>query len=235
MTRGRSRSNCVPVNMPARQSESVPSGRRNFRSSELEIQPDKEDASVVYSAMIRAIAPRPIAWVSTISPNGVPNLAPFSYFNGVCSKPATLMFSPVNKPDGSKKDTVRNIEAGGQFVVNVVSFSAAKPMLKSAGDFEYEESEFEAAGLTPQASKLVDPPAVAESPIQFECELMQIVPVGEGPHAANLVLGKILLIRISERVLDSRGKIDQELVDAIGRMGGRDYCRTTERFGIELG
>ena len=145
------------------------------------------------------------------------------------------MFSPVNKPDGSKKDTVRNIEAGGQFVVNVVSFSAAKPMLESAGDSEYEESEFEAAGLTPQASKLVDPPAVAESPIQFECELMQIVPVGEGPHAANLVLGNIFLIRISERVLDSRGRIDQDLVDAIGRMGGRDYCRTTERFGIELG
>lgn len=201
----------------------------------MEIHPEKEDVSVVYAAMIRAITPRPIAWVSTTSPAGIPNLAPFSYFNGVCSKPATLMFSPVNKPDGSKKDTVRNIEINGQFVVNVVPYSAAKPMLQSAGEFDYEESEFGAAGLTPQASRLVGPPAVAESPIQFECTLMKIVPVGQGPHAANLVLGEIVLIRVSDNVLDSRGRIDPELVDTIGRMGGRDYCRTTERFGIELG
>ena len=200
----------------------------------MEIVPENNDVSVVYSAMIRAITPRPIAWVSTISPGGISNLAPFSYFNGVCSKPATLMFSPVNKPDGTKKDTVRNIEAEGQFVVNVVPFCLAEPMLRSAGEFDYEESEFAAAGLTEQKSKLIMPPSVAESPIKFECELMQIVPVGEGPHAANLVLGKILLIDISNEMLDSDGKIDASLVDSIGRMGGREYCRTTDRFSIEL-
>ena len=200
----------------------------------MELYPENEDVSVVYSTMIRAITPRPIAWVSTISPGGVSNLAPFSYFNGVCSKPATLMFSPVNKPDGSKKDTVRNIESNGQFVVNVVPFSLAVPMLKSAHELDYEESEFGVAGLSEQNSKLILPPSIAGVPIKFECELVQIVNIGEGPHAANLVIGKILLIDVSEEILDSQGKIDPQLVDAIGRMGGKDYCRTSERFEIQL-
>ena len=198
------------------------------------IEPAKEEVSLVYSTMTRAITPRPIAWVSTISPNGISNLAPFSYFNGVCSKPAALSISPVNKPDGSKKDTVRNIEANGEFVVNVVPSRLAEQMLTTAGELEYEDSEFEATGLERQESKIVSPPSVAESPIQFECELIQIVPVGEGPHAANLVLGRILLIQIADEVLDSRGKIDPALVDTIGRMGGKEYCRTTDRFGISL-
>ena len=144
------------------------------------------------------------------------------------------MFSPVNKPDGSKKDTVRNIESNGQFVVNVVPFSLAVPMLKSAHELDYEESEFGVAGLSEQNSKLILPPSIAGVPIKFECELVQIVNIGEGPHAANLVIGKILLIDVSEEILDSQGKIDPQLVDAIGRMGGKDYCRTSERFEIQL-
>lgn len=200
----------------------------------MQIFPDQEQVSVVYSTMIRAITPRPIAWVSTISPGGIPNLAPFSYFNGVCSKPATLMVCPVNRPDGSKKDTVRNIEFNGQFVVNVVPHAMSRQMLTSAGEFVYEDSEFEAAGLTEKPSQLVKPPSVAQSPIQFECELMKIVPVGQGAHAANLVLGRILLIEIADEVLDSRGKIDPELLDTIGRLGGTEYCRTRQRFAISL-
>jgi flavin reductase (DIM6/NTAB) family NADH-FMN oxidoreductase RutF len=182
--------------------------------------------------MIRAITPRPIAWVSTISPNGAANLAPFSYFNGICSRPAALMFSPVNKPDGTKKDTVRNIEANGQFVVNVVPASVAEPMFKTSGDFDYEISEFDAAGLTEKPSVRVQPPGVAESPIQFECELIQIVPVGEGPLAANVIIGRILLMQIDDSILDERGSIDPELLDTIGRLGGRSYCRTSERFDL---
>lgn len=198
----------------------------------MQINPEQADPSLVYSMMIRAITPRPIAWVSTISANGIPNLAPFSYFNGLCSRPAALMFSPVNRPDGSKKDTVRNIEDNGQFVVNVVPFVVAERMFKTAGDFEYEESEFEIAGLTPQPSEQIEPPRVAESPIQFECELMQIVPVGEGPLAANVIIGKILLMNIDDAVLDEMGKIDPQRVDTIGRMGGRTYCRTSDRFTL---
>lgn len=199
----------------------------------MRIDPETESPSFVYSTMIRAITPRPIAWVSTISPGGITNLAPFSYFNGVCSKPAALMFSPVNRPDGSKKDTVRNIESNGQFVVNLVPFSVAEPMSKTASEFEYETSEFESVGLTQKPSERVEPPGVAESPIQFECELIQIVPVGEGPLAANVIIGKILLMNVDDNILNDKGKIDPNLLDTVGRMGGLTYCRTTERF--ELG
>ena len=202
---------------------------RNLES-DLLIFPEKEDVSTVYSTMIRAITPRPIAWVSTVSPNGKNNLAPFSYFNGVCSKPAALSISPVNKPDGSTKDTVRNIQANKEFVVNVVPYRLAKEMVATAAELAYEESEFEVAGLTPVDSQVVAPPCVAQSPIKFECSMMQIVQVGEGPFAANLIIGEIKAINVDDSVLDKKGKIDPARVDLIGRMGGRDYCRTTERF-----
>lgn len=198
----------------------------------MQIDPEKVSPSLVYSTMIRAITPRPIAWVSTISPKGITNLAPFSYFNGICSQPAALMFSPVNKPDGSKKDTVLNIESNKQFVVNVVPFAMAQPMVKTAADLDYEQSEFASAGLTEKPSLKVAPPGVAESPIQFECELIQIVPVGEGPLAANVIIGKILMMNIDDKVLDDRGKIDPGLLDTIGRMGGPSYSRTTDRFEL---
>ena len=196
------------------------------------IRPEEVEPSVVYSTMIRAITPRPIAWVSTISPGGVTNLAPFSYFNGVCSRPAALSICPVNRADGSKKDTVINIEATRQFVVNVVPFSLAETMFATAGELEYEESEFDFADVAAVESKVVSVPGVAKSPIRFECELIQMVPVGDGPLAANLIIGKVLLIEISDAVLNDREKIDPELVDVVGRMGGLDYCRTTSRFTI---
>ncbi|MCP4478300.1 MAG: flavin reductase family protein [Planctomycetaceae bacterium] len=197
------------------------------------IDPAAESASFVYSTMIRAITPRPIAWVSTISPTGVTNLAPFSYFNGICSSPAALMFSPVNRPDGSPKDTLVNIRDNGEFVVNVVPFSIAQPMFETAGDFQYETSEFSEVGLTPAPSKKVQPPGVQESPIQFECEVIQIVPVGEGPLAANVIIGKIVLMNIADNILDKDQKIDQAKLDTIGRMGGRSYSRTTDRFELK--
>ena len=199
----------------------------------MQLDPEKESPNKVYSTMIRAITPRPIAWVSTISPSGITNLAPFSYFNGICSKPAALMISPVNRPDGSKKDTVRNIEANGQFVVNLVPFQLADKMFATSAEMDYEVSEFEAVELTSEASQRVKPPRVAESPVRFECEVMQIVHVGEGPLAANVVIGKILLIDILDSVLDERQKIDPGLLDSVGRLGGRGYCRTTNRFELK--
>ena len=197
------------------------------------IDPEAESASFVYSTMIRAITPRPIAWVSTLSPAGVTNLAPFSYFNGICSSPAALMFSPVNRPDGSPKDTLINIRANGEFVVNVVPFSIAQPMVETAGDFQYETSEFNEVGLNPVPSQKVQPPGVLESPIQFECKVIQIVPVGEGPLAANVIIGKIVLMNIADNILDHDQKIDPSKLDTIGRMGGRGYSRTTERFELK--
>jgi flavin reductase (DIM6/NTAB) family NADH-FMN oxidoreductase RutF len=200
----------------------------------MQIDPETTSPNFVYSTMIRAITPRPIAWVSTVSPDGKTNLAPFSYFNGICSQPAALMFSPVNKPDGSKKDTVRNIESNGQFVVNMVPFALVEKMFQTSFEFEYESSEFDHAALTPEPSVRVKPPRVAESPVRFECETLQIVQVGEGPLAANVVIGRILLIDILDSVLDDRGKIDPAQLDTVGRMGGLGYCRTTERFDMKV-
>jgi flavin reductase (DIM6/NTAB) family NADH-FMN oxidoreductase RutF len=106
-------------------------------------------------------------------------------------------------------------------------------MFKTAGDFDYEVSEFEQAGLLTRRSQRVQVPGVALSPIQFECELMQIVHVGTGPLAANLIIGKILLIEIDDSVLNHEGKIDPTLVDTVGRMGGFEYCRTSDRFSLK--
>ena len=176
--------------------------------------------------------PRPIAWVSTVSNDGVANLAPFSFFSGVTASPPSIMFSPVNRPDGSSKDTVVNIRDSGQFVINVVPFALAEQMNLTSAEFPAETSEFEAAGVTPIASVKVVPPGVQESPIQMECELIQIVEIGQGPLAANLVIGKILLVRVADQVTTG-GRIDAGKLDAIGRLGGRSYCRSLDQFEIE--
>lgn len=187
------------------------------------------DPTQCYSLMIRAITPRPIAWVSTISPRGIPNLAPFSYFAGVGSSPPALMFSTSLKTDGTPKDTQRNVEATGEFVVNIVPYSLRNPMAISAGEFPYEESEFEHAGLTPIPSRLVAPPRLLESPINFECRVHELVKIG----SATAVFGIIQWMHVDDRILNGEQKIDPELVDSIGRMGGLSYSRTCDRFEIK--
>ncbi len=198
----------------------------------MQIDPEEIAPGHIYSLLIRAITPRPIAWVSTISPSGVANVAPFSYFTGVGSSPASLLFSCANLPDGSAKDTIRNLTTTPQFVVNVVPYRLAESMVKTSFGFDYGISEFEEAGLHSQPSKKILPPRVAESPIQMECEVLQIVNVGEGAGSANVVIGKIVLFDIADEVLNAEGKIDPAKVDSIGRMGGREYCRTTDCFEL---
>jgi len=187
----------------------------------------------VYDWMIRTILPRPIAWVSTISSAGKTNLAPFSFFQGVTSNPPTLMFVPVNARDGSKKDTVRNIEEVGEFVVNLVSYALAETMNSTAATLPYGESEFEKFDIAPAVSERVRPPRVMAAPVSFECALDRIVCIGEGPLAANVVFGRILLMHVSDAVLDAAGKPDAAKLDLIGRMGGETYSRTTERFDLK--
>jgi flavin reductase (DIM6/NTAB) family NADH-FMN oxidoreductase RutF len=199
----------------------------------MQFDPESLSPNQVYALMIRAITPRPIAWVSTISEKGIPNLAPFSYFAGVASKPASLLFSVANRPDGSLKDTMRNLRLIPQFVVNVVPYQLAEPMFKTSEELEYESSEFEHANLLMEPSRKVSPPRVGSSPIRMECEVLQIIPVGEGAGGSKVVIGRILLFDVSNDVLDSDGKIDPAKVDSIGRLGGMGYCRTRERF--ELG
>ncbi|MBE7463503.1 MAG: flavin reductase family protein [Planctomycetes bacterium] len=185
-----------------------------------------------YPYMIASINPRPIAWVSTLSPGGVTNLAPFSFFNGITSNPPALLFCPSNKRDGTKKDSLRNAEARGEFVVNVVNYDLAERMNATSAEYAYEVSEFERCGLTPAPSTKIATPRVAEAPVAYECRVLEIVRVGEGPSAGNVVIGRIEMLHVAETVLDAEGRIDPAKLDTIGRMGGEGYARTRERFDL---
>jgi flavin reductase (DIM6/NTAB) family NADH-FMN oxidoreductase RutF len=185
-----------------------------------------------YGWMISTILPRPIAWVSTVSLEGKTNLAPFSFFQGVTSNPPTLMFCPVNDRSGKKKDTVRNIEQVPEFVVNLVPAALAEPMNACSALLPYGESEFEKFGIGSVASERIRPPRVADAPVAFECTLDRFVHIGEGPLAANVVFGRILLAHIRDDVLTD-GKPDPAKLDLIGRMGGETYARTRERFDLK--
>lgn len=198
----------------------------------MQFSPSDVRPAVFYQRMIHAIVPRPIAWVSTISSEGISNVAPFSYFTGVGSRPPSLLFCPANGRDGQPKDTLRNIQATGEFVVNVVSGAVAEAMNQSAGSYPPAESEFDACGLTEAASTCVNAPRVAESPVQFECEKLQIISLGEGPGGANIVIGRVVQMHIDDRVVGAKDLIDPDLLDAVGRMGGLSYCRTADRFDL---
>ena len=186
-----------------------------------------------YGWMISTILPRPIAWVSTISADGKTNLAPFSFFQGVTANPPTLMFVPVNTRDGTKKDTVRNIEAVPEFVVNLVSFALGEQMNSSAAQLPYGVSEFDKFGIAPAASQRVRPPRVAAAPVAYECTLERILTLGEGPLAANVIFGRIQLVHVSDAVLGADGRPDAGKLNLIGRMGGSSYIRTQDRFDLE--
>ncbi len=186
-----------------------------------------------YGWMSGLITPRPIAWVSTISADGRTNLAPFSFFNGVTSNPPTLLFSAVNNRGGVKKDTIRNIEAVLEFVVNIVPHALAEPMNACAALLPHGESEFEAFNIAAAPSAKVRPPRVALAPAAFECVLDRIILVGEGVGAANLVLGRIVALHVGESVLGADGGVDAAKLDAIGRLGGDDYVTTRERFTVK--
>jgi flavin reductase (DIM6/NTAB) family NADH-FMN oxidoreductase RutF len=197
------------------------------------IDPENNPAHEVYRHMTACITPRPIAWVSTVSPGGITNLAPFSFFNGVGANPPAVMFSPVNRRDGSRKDTILNIEAIGEFVVNIVSDKLAQLMNGTSAELPYEISEFEKCGLTASPSLKVRPPRVKETAVHMECVVHQIVYVGRGPLSANVVIGRIVLLHADDAVLDASGQIDPQKLDTIGRLGGALYSRTRDRFVME--
>ncbi len=196
------------------------------------IKPDEMPPHHFYRHMVWCITPRPIAWVSSCNADGLANLAPYSFFNGIGANPPTLMFSAVNRRDGSKKDTVANIETQKEFVVNIVSHANRESMNLSSADFPSDESEFDACKLTRGDSEYVKVPYVKEASIHMECSLNQIVHLGEGSLAANVIFGNILKVHIDDAILDADGAVDPEKLDTIGRLGGSSYSRTTERFDI---
>jgi flavin reductase (DIM6/NTAB) family NADH-FMN oxidoreductase RutF len=199
-----------------------------------------------YKLMIGGIVPRPIAWVSTVSPAGRVNLAPFSFFCGVGSDPMTMLFCPANKPDGSDKDSLRNAspagEGGtGEFVVNIVGDALAKAMAYTATPLPHGESEFDMAevkglGVTPAPARRVRPPRVAESPISYECVTLQVIRTNPGvPAGGNIVLGQVVHIHAADGLVNERFHVDAARLDAVGRMGGLSYCRTRDRFDLPMG
>ncbi len=204
-----------------------------------EIDVTKLSIGDAYKLLIGTIVPRPIAWVSTISAKGQVNLAPFSFFNGVCSNPPSVLFCPVNHPDGSKKDTLRNIQETKQFVINIATEKLALAVNETSGNYPPEINEFEIAKLTPIPSIRVKPPRIKESPIHMECELLQIVPVGTGEFAArertgsgHIVIGKLVYYHITEGAMNEKGHIFLEKINPIARLGGSFYCPIRDVFEL---
>lgn len=196
------------------------------------IDPAREDPRNLYKLMIGSIVPRPIAFVATLSGDGVRNLAPFSFFTGVSANPPVICFAPmIRSSDGGKKDTLRNIEATREFVVNIVSEDFAAQMNMCAAEFPPEVDEFTQSGLTAVPSEVVAPPRVAESRIQFECRLVQVVEVSPRPLGGSLVLGEIVRAHVAEELFDDF-RIDPDRLRPIGRMGGFTYTRVTDRFDL---
>lgn len=197
----------------------------------MEIDPRRMAVPERYGLMISVIAPRPIAWVSTISPEGVTNLAPFSFFTGICAEPMTVCFAPVRNRLAKKKDTLVNVEKTRQFVVNVATEGLAEKMNATSADYPYGVSEFEKVGLTALPSVKVRPPAVKESPVHLECELLQIVTISEGPLGGNLVIGRVVYVRVDDGVWKD-GRISHKDLKPIGRMEGAWYAKVTDAFEL---
>jgi flavin reductase (DIM6/NTAB) family NADH-FMN oxidoreductase RutF len=204
----------------------------------MNVIPSNISNSELYGILLNSVAPRPIAWVSTLSAAGQPNLAPFSFFNAVCIDPPLLAFAPglrqskqAGAPHGQPKDTLRNIRETKEFVVNIVTYALLQPMNVTSGEYDPSVNEFELAKVTPAPSKLVRPARVAESPVSFECKLHQILDFSPAPTSSSLVLGQVVAIHMDDAHLKD-GKLDRNSLDLIGRMGGIQYTRTTER--VEL-
>jgi flavin reductase (DIM6/NTAB) family NADH-FMN oxidoreductase RutF len=194
---------------------------------------DTLSAPKAYHWMTTTILPRPIAWVSTVSPDGAVNLAPFSFFQAITANPPTLMFSPANNRAGEKKDTVRNIELVPEFVVSLVPQHLAEVMNSTASLLPYGASEFEHFGIAAAPSTRVRPPRVAASPVAFECTLNQIVHIGSGPLAANVIFGRIVAAHVRDDVIGADGLPDPEKLDLVGRLGREAYATTRETFSIK--
>ena len=195
--------------------------------------PAEHPFSETHKLMIGSIVPRPIALVSTTSNNGINNLAPFSYFNGVCSKPPTIMFAPARRGwDGQEKDNLINIRNTKEFSINIVSEDIGEKMVKCSTDYEKEVDEYSKSGLSPLSSKKIKPPIVSESKISLECILNQIVQIGgEDAGSGFIVIGTIVLFHIDDEVYDN-GRIILDKLQPLGRVAGNGYVRSNNAFDI---
>ncbi|MFM2134765.1 MAG: hypothetical protein RL021_165 [Bacteroidota bacterium] len=192
------------------------------------IDPKEMKTGLFHSYMLSAIAPRPIAFASTVDKDGKPNLSPYSFFNAFGSRPPILVFSPARRVrDNTIKHTLENIYETKEVVINVVNYAMVHQMSLSSTEYPKGVNEFEKAGFTALASDIVRPFRVKESPAQFECKVLNVIETGTEGGAANLIICEVVRMHIDEAVLDADKKIDPEKIDLIGRMGGEWYCRAS--------
>lgn len=195
----------------------------------MELDPTTLSHQSIYKILTGSILPRPIGWISSIDLEGRPNLAPFSFFNVVCSNPPTLLFCPmIRGVDSSPKDTLNNVRQTGEFVVNIVTEDLLKAMNDTSIEAPSEFNEFEFAGLTLSPSVTVRPPRVLESPIHFECKVNQILDINNAPGGGSIVIGTITHIHAEERVMLGTDKINLTALQPIGRLMGAAYCRVEQ-------
>jgi flavin reductase (DIM6/NTAB) family NADH-FMN oxidoreductase RutF len=186
----------------------------------------------VYHFLVGLVTPRPIAWVTSLTPTGIVNLAPFSFYNTFGANPPTVVFSPTITRDGKKKDTLCNIESNGQFCINAATADHAELINLTSRTIPPEESEIELANLQTVASTRIAVPRIVGIPFALECELVQIVPIGGGPISSNLVIGRVVHIFVDDRYLGADGRPDPTKIQSIGRMGGEFWCRTSDLFEL---
>jgi flavin reductase (DIM6/NTAB) family NADH-FMN oxidoreductase RutF len=201
----------------------------------MEINPTSMQPHAIHRLLTSSVVPRPIAWVATQNSAGQYNLAPYSFFNAICSNPPAISIASTYTTDNPDhlKDTIRNILTLGEFVVNIVTESNAVIMNETAINYPKEISEFERADLTPEPSLTVRPPRVAESPISFECTLYTTVPIGEGPGSGTLIVGIVQHIYIQDNLLDERGAVDPLRLQPVGKLEGSGYSYVREFFHLE--
>lgn len=201
----------------------------------LRIDPAEIATKDLHQFILGAVAPRPIAFASTLSADGVPNLAPYSFFNAFSSNPPILIFSSNRRvSNNTTKDTLKNVEDTGEVVINVVSHRIVRQMALCSVEFPSEVNEFEKAGFTPLPSEKVRPFRVAESPVHMECKVEKILPLGDKGGAGNLIICNIVLMHIAEEVLNDKGRIDPHKIDLVARMGRFYYARASGEAIFEV-
>ncbi|MFN5274390.1 MAG: flavin reductase family protein [Planctomycetota bacterium] len=199
----------------------------------MQIEISKIPVTEAYQWIVSLVAPRPIAWVTTLSSSGVVNLAPFSFFNVFGANPPVVVFSPTLKRDSTKKDTLINIENHGEFVIHASTQRDIDAINASSASLSPELSEVEYVGKKTVPSTLVKVPRLADAPFALECKLRQIVPVGTGPISANLIIGDIVMMHIDPAILGKDGKVDPMLLRSVARLGGEHWCHSTDLFQME--
>lgn len=195
----------------------------------ISIDPKSIDTVKLQGYLQSSVGPRPIAFASTVGKTGIPNLSPFSFFNVFSANPPILIFSPARRVrDNTVKHTLINAEATGEVVINVVNYDMVQQTSLASTEYAEDVDEFLKAGFTPVPSEVVKPYRVKESPVQFECKVTQIIPLGTEGGAGNLILCEVVRIHISEAVLNEKGAIDQHKIDLVSRLGANWYSRSNQ-------